>query len=451
MAVNRLHSGAAVLAAGMLFFAVSAFCSSDSVTMKISPYGYGSVENGEIMKGDYGQLDEAKNGQRNWWMERALLQVGLRADRSDGWSVLLAGEGSMVFPAVQPSEGFSANGFGANYRAQNIWYFHQAEARYSVGQSKGNWPMDSVNKSPLQIDVGFFPVKYDDDARNFGDYLFRIQSYPQYLVTDFDACYTRLLGLRISSTLFSCLRQDVLLTSEAQLWPLRDFSLAYLIDYDIKSGSRKYAEIGAGIMANHTFSVEKYYTSPAQGLIYVSFASTKLMAKASVDFKSFMPQDMANVFGKNDLKLYSELCVNGVDNYYTTLPGLYPLWNNIFNRLPIMIGLNLPAFKMLDVLSAEVEWWHNPYANSIVDALQSYSIFPEPAAITYPWPNGGGQWHWSVYAKKQLAKDISVIGQAARDHTLFPDLATNSTEANQFEDLAAKGDWAWMTKVEFGF
>ncbi len=439
-----------------------AFSGSDSVTTKLTPYGYGSFEFGQIMQGEYPWMQQ--NGpQDHYWMQRGLLQVGVKAERSDNWSIYLAGEGSMSWPYAQPSEGGPSG--DQIYQALYQWYFHQAEIRYSLGESKANWPADPANHSPLQIDIGYFPFKYNSDSRDLGEYLFRLNSYPQYLVTDFDTPYTRLLGLRISSTLGGTLRQDVLLTSEVELLPVKDFSLAYLINYEAKCGARKFAEVGAGIMADRVFSVDQYITTPPASVYPYgfTFASTKLMVKASLDIKSFIPeipQSIGLSWGENDCKLYSEMCVNGVDNYKldSTLISeagpLYPGYNDIKKRMPIMIGFDVPTFKLLDVLSVEAEWWDNDFANSYVGVLlNTYGIYPLPTrynllALTNP---EAGPWHWSVYAERHIAKNVNIKFQVARDHTQFPVAINNNTYGDPYEIMGGHGDWAWMSKIEYGF
>jgi len=77
----------------------------------------------------------------------------------------------------------------------------------------------------LQASLGMLRLKYNPDGRNFGDYIFRTGTYPTYIITNFDFPAARLLGLHLSSDPIANLHADLLLTSEAFIYPLFDFSL----------------------------------------------------------------------------------------------------------------------------------------------------------------------------------------------------------------------------------
>ena len=110
------------------------------------------------------------------------------------------------------------------------------------------------------------------------------------------------------------------------------------------------------------------------------------------------------IFGSEDLKIYGEMALIGVKNY----PGWY---ERPEERMPIMAGFNFPTFKILDVLSIEVEYYGTPYANN-----QEYiwkACYPVPF-INLParaYPDLNRDWHdslritdddlrWSIYASK---------------------------------------------------
>ena len=88
-----------------------------------------------------------------------------------------------------------------------------------------------------------FTFKYNPDGRNFGDYIFRTGTYPTYIITNFDFPAARLLGLHLSSDPIANLHADLLLTSEAFIYPLFDFSLTGIASYKLFNA----IEIGAGI------------------------------------------------------------------------------------------------------------------------------------------------------------------------------------------------------------
>ena len=65
------------------------------------------------------------------------------------------------------------------------------------------------------------------------------------------------------------------------------------------------------------------------------------MARVCFDFKKFFN---TNIFGDQDLKLYCEAAILGVKDY-----KLY--YNNLVQRIPVMVGFNVPAFKILDLIA----------------------------------------------------------------------------------------------------
>jgi hypothetical protein len=270
--------------------------------------------------------------------------------------------------------------------------------------------------------------------------------------TRFDTPYQRLLGLRLSSTLLSALKQELLLTSELYLWPLRDFSLTYMVGYDMTH----FAEIYAGIQGNRLFPVDDTLTTPPTSFNKnrFTFASTKVMLKGAIDFKRFLP--FKNLWGENDWRLYGELCLNGLKNYpiSDTSDALYPGYNDIKTRMPISMGFNIPTCKLLDVLSVEVEYWKNDFANSYSGVYLKGNALP-PNPIKYAGSGHtdlyGGPWYWSAYAKKTILKNIKIMAQASRDHTVIATSETSSSTGDPQEAMDGLGNWMWMCKIEYGF
>ena len=79
--------------------------------------------------------------------------------------------------------------------------------------------------------------------------------------------------------------------------------------------------------------------------------------------------------------------------------------------MPLMFGFDVPAFKLLDVLAVEVEYYTNPYFND--NKTKLYAIERNMPATPFIIldqandPNGHGvvtttahHWKWSVFAKK---------------------------------------------------
>ena len=124
-------------------------------------------------------------------------------------------------------------------------------------------------------------------------------------------------------------------------------------------------------------------------------------------------------------------------------------------RIPVMAGINLPAFKFLDVLSVEAEYFNNPFPNDI-GAITQQGL-PIPGPIT---ENGGTDYRsmkiykndkfkWSIYASKTIAGYYTIMGQIASDH-LRP-LAVNDQNVDFEEALHSTSQWYYMLKLTAGF
>src|SRR5690606_10959624 len=85
---------------------------------------------------------------------------------------------------------------------------------------------------------------------------------------------------------------------------------------------------------------------------YFTQSGTILNAMAALDLKKLLPQDLP--FGPKDLRVYFEGALLGVKNY----PVFYTDWRK---RLPLMVGVNLPGFRFLDLIAVQYERFASPY------------------------------------------------------------------------------------------
>ena len=115
--------------------------------------------------------------------------------------------------------------------------------------------------------------------------------------------------------------------------------------------------------------------------------------------------------------------------------------------MPIMIGFNVPTFKLLDVLSIEGEWFGSRYK----DSYESYyGRKPAPALpmdFETEYDYAHDDWKWAVYAKKTIFGGLSFVGLIGRDH-----LRTD-TYIGQYKDyestLVKNNQWYWMFKIKY--
>jgi hypothetical protein len=166
-----------------------------------------------------------------------------------------------------------------------------------------------------------------------------------------------------------------------------------------------------------------------------------------------------NIFGREDLKLYGEIALLGVKNY----PGWY---NKREARIPMMIGLNVPAFKVLDVLSIEFERYNSPYINAQDYIWKGGSPVPyiagRPSGASFPdydrdWNDSmavtNDDIRWSIYVSRKIGNHIRLSAQAACDHTpknwYTPWPAPQSAK---YSDLVPKNDdWYFMMRLSMYF
>jgi hypothetical protein len=146
------------------------------------------------------------------------------------------------------------------------------------------------------------------------------------------------------------------------------------------------------------------------------------------------------LFGKQDLVLYSEVGVFGTKDYRK-------YYADILRRMPVMVGFNLPAFGFLDKFSLEVEYYASKNMADYGKAETSYSWVPrtEPSV-----DNARDDWKWALYFSKVVQSHIRLSGQVANDHLRMfgpPDIGFVSYA----ETLTTPKDWYWMLKATYFF
>lgn len=446
----------------------SGICSGeqgDPIQLKLSPSGFGSMEFGEIVKGGLNKKTNA-NMDRTW-MNQMIAGLSVDAVFNERNSLDIGMEMQMYndFPVslkLQPQ-----------YRYQYFYpYLSRAEFTHLFGST--------IEKPLFTLSAGYFPFKYDRDVRNLGEYLFRTGTYPQFILNSIDFPLARLMGvhasfsgesiysgpdkeLSIGQTLLKNLKIDGILYSNLQWYALGDWNAAII-------ASEKLAgcvEFGLGASFNSILSVDSTLTNPHDPATlyhitynektgkgdssFYTFKGTKLMAKASVDLKKFISSEL---FGKEDLRIYGETAILGLRDYPQNLRGGIR-YDKVLERMPVMGGINLPAFKFLDVLSVEVEYFKSPYPNDIGAITQQGLPIPGPitedGSTDYSAMNiyQKDKWKWSVYASKTFSRNYTAMVQVASDH--MRPLAVNDQNVDFEEALHTTSQWYYMLKLTAGF
>jgi hypothetical protein len=244
-----------------------------------------------------------------------------------------------------------------------------------VGQAQGIYKFGDVENPSAKLQFGYFPYKYNPDAKNLGEFLFRSGAYPGYEVTGgwsiMNSALYMASGMRLNlNFLDGKLQADANLFLEHDLEPIYDLSPGLVLTYKPSPAF----EAGIGAAFSHLLPVNpsklnsKTYRFLGDSLYrYVgdtlhsngasepyTFQGTKLMARASFNLGAILDNDF---IGKEGLKFYTEAALLGVKNY----PYFF---EDRMARIPIVFGMNLPTFKFFDVLAVEFEYRKRDFPNS---------------------------------------------------------------------------------------
>ncbi|MBN1760217.1 MAG: hypothetical protein JW863_17955 [Chitinispirillaceae bacterium] len=449
MVIKRLRGTLSVL------LVVTAVGFGNKIELSLSPSGFGSFELGQIMDADSLTIFTGGNYQVNHLLfQRFYAGLNLKVDY-EGLPVTTNLEVVLKSFSETPRKNkvFDDNGLGVRFFY--FFFLSRMDFVYSLG--------DVFN-----LGVGYFPVKYNRDAYNLGEYLFRSGTYPQYLTTNFDYPLARVTGLNAFGILPFGLGYQALLTINTEGATMGDLNFSLLA-----SGSLfdSLIDLGGGISFCNFFSANSRHTRPpvedVQGnlaALYIdddgdtatyTFAGTKLMARVAFDPKVLFSSD---IFGKEDLRLFAEVAILGVKNYPVSIDTstLGTCYDNVLERMPVMFGINIPTFKLLDVLSVQAQWFGSRYPNDATN----YVLYGLPTPVSSKWSDGSNciypdstedDWKWSVYAKKTLFDHFSVVGQIASDHQRWDKFSYGDQVYMLNEALTRPDQYYYVVKLGFSF
>ncbi|MBN1757765.1 MAG: hypothetical protein JW863_05580 [Chitinispirillaceae bacterium] len=379
-------------------------------------------------------------------------------------------------------DGASPNkSFGQSY--WNAFYIREGQGFFSF-----------IDNDRMLFDaaLGYFPYKYNPEVRNLGEFLFRSGTYPLYLLGEFDRPFARLTGLRTgfeyhNNDLLNY-KIDILALLERTINPFNTISLASVASVNML----KIIDIGAGIDFAHAIPMNSKFTmveqdeshfisdstvteiidsstSPPTIRIFTEieydhydFRGIKWMARATIDPFGMVRENhgvLSDILGKDGGKVYGEYAVIGTKNYPaaahpTTNFNAYQKsgYQDVKERSPWMAGITIPCWKVLDICAIEIEHFPSYYADDYYTA--STHGFPLPAPLqgeTYDSTTFVPRWNWSLYLKKDISRNVTIIAQAARDHQR----AEKHPGAKQFNDYGAstvkKDEWGWHLCARFHF
>jgi hypothetical protein len=410
------------------------------------PSGFVALREGQVVKGETESIKDQARSDHVWVQG---MNVGLNVQAKFN-SLPATGNLGMEILVCNDNSPYPQD-FGQSRRLNFYPYLSRADLTYSLGDKEDPF---------LVIDAGYFPFKYNKEVRNLGEYLFRSGTYPQYLITNFDFPMTRLMGLHVSGLMGESINWDVLATTNVEWTAIGDLNLTGMLSWK----PTPLFELGFGASWCSILSVNWDNTTPmVEGNDYIAvnsnsdtlkyfytFAGQKAMGRITLDFQQLFPGN--DFFGKEDLKLYSEAAVLGLINYPVSLDG-YTRYDTLWQRIPVMVGFNIPTFKFMDIFNVEVEWFGNQYPNSLNSTkldnqpipLSSYGNEKSSVYLN----NHDDDWKWSVYGKKTFADHFDVTFQFARDHYRW--FRLDYTKEDGKEALRKNDEWYYTFKIGYTF
>jgi len=497
--------GALSLTAMALLAPVAAFAQNEGVEYKRLKFG-GVHEFGGIYDGLYSPKTGPEISSLEWIDHFGVfLRQDVVVDRKLELQVGLGG----VFQFAKP-ENVYPKFFSSMYK---MFFFGPsiAKATYTF--------TDPASSDGIRMGGGLFPFKYNPDAANLGEYLFRAAPYPTYLTTGGllfvgdNAAYLQGLHAQWKQGGFTL---DGLLVTETFMPPLYDWSLAVIAGYSLADGL---LDVGAGVNFKRLIQIDpdrtvrthdaagspvwrnvhftrggvdyyadsSYYKAQAEfynskgtaadsvkaagfkakadsvrvwldpanpGFVtegernYYTPAGTLFMARASLDLEKLLGVET----GRAPFKLFAEAALLGWENQ----PVFY---EDRTRRMPLMFGVHLPTFGVLDQLTVQGEYFDSPWANSTRGlGEQNLAIpwYPDGLAplfseSDYNDISDKDNIAWSVLMKRQLVPRLNLSVQIARDH--MRTVGTNWFYGGRLEPnaiLYRNSSWYWTAQIAWG-
>ena len=422
---------------------VSAFSQSDSGKISkaldrldLSIGGCGYIMFGQIVSGYQFGVRDDQNYIQNRWQDFYAGRLEITSKPVDWYYTSVALQVSSNFPVT-----IASSIQKDSYRLRFSSILPKA-----VGVFDLKFPAWS-----LLIESGIMEYNFNPEIKNFGNYLYRSLAYPFTLETKLDYPYANLMGIRTQGKFLNDqFKVEAILNSITNHVPFYDMSLGLILSYTMPN---KLLEVGGGVLFDRLISTDEKATDlkdvNKDYLIdtTLTYRSTKLDARLTLDFKPVLGNP--GFFGKNDLKFYGEAGLIGVKTPHYWPDDSIP--ERLMNRVPMLFGFNLPAFKVLDLLSVEIEYCQSPYAFDWWGAFDGMQT-PSPASLpkSDPWSKiyrEDDNIKWTVYLKKSISK-FDIIGILANDHTIYETINSENQPYTE-QSLRTSKDWHWFVKLQY--
>jgi hypothetical protein len=129
--------------------------------------------------------------------------------------------------------------------------------------------------------------------------------------------------------------------------------------------------------------------------------------------------------------------------------------------MPVMLGINLPGFGLLDLVTVQYEYFASPHRNSYLESIQSNGATPDFVASNdrilsrdaYADGLKKDDHSWSVLVRKNVTRGVTFSLQAARDHARMVSHAFYAGPGLAPQAIfytTDKQNWYWMAQFSFG-
>lgn len=291
--------------------------------------------------------------------------------------------------------------------------------------------------------MGLYEFKYNPDSKNLGEYLLRSGAYPTIIENaqgkDMIAlANAKVMGVEYGQD-FELFRHTALLYLEQINVPVNDVNAVYLAaagpraaELEVGVSYFRFLKTGTAMKTDLVSQELKDYIK-RQG---ITSEAVKLSLRGRLDIASMIEME-------DSFKLYGEIALLGLKN-----DSLY--YKDVLQRVPMMVGLDIPTFGILNVLSIEAEYFNNPYLDKkypMQDATGS-RFSPLPSLVNYRNPPNftSDDFKWSVYLAKSLNKWIDIKVRMASDHMRLLDWESdfrNTPITQQYND------WYFLARIEY--
>jgi hypothetical protein len=175
----------------------------------------------------------------------------------------------------------------------------------------------------------------------------------------------------------------------------------------------------------------------------LTFQAIKVMGRASLDVGALLSLPASS----GPFKLFGEVAVLGIQNqpYY---------YEKRSERVPVMLGLSVPTFGVLDLLSFQLEYLKNSYPDNNSQQfinIVPHAAFPGDSPAEYAARKSAGQYEdddlkWTAYLKKTIVPGLEAYLQVANDHFRVQDFNAQPS----FMPLTQKpSDWYYMLRLQW--